>query len=161
MSFISGAYNVTYNASTLGQIENGITLEAIIHGEVIRGDYLSQSIQDAVYQGGDLYFNMILLEYNAAAAKSAFWPMDATLGTVGTVGKLFSSFAKALVLTAVANTPAVASPASLTAPKTVLAPGYPINLLFAPALRRVPLRLLVLPSQDDPAAHIESWFSTT
>jgi hypothetical protein len=148
MSFIAGAYTVTYNGMSVGQIEAGTTLEWLANKRLITGDNQGDSPQDAVYRGHDVHADFILMEYNASAAAAAFWPYSGTFGTQGTVGRLDvgSSLAKALVLTAVAGTPAAATPASLTAATAILAEGFPVRVLFAPDLRDIPLRMRIYPS---------------
>ena len=48
--------------------------------------------------------------------------------------------AQALVLTAVANTPAATSPATLTATKSIISPDNNFQLIFNSTLREVPLK---------------------
>lgn len=145
MTAIAGGYTCTYNSLSVGQIEDGINLIPDIYGEPIRGDNFGDTIQDGVFRGADVYAEMTLIEYDLALLTAAFWPWSATFGKLddGIVGKLWTALAKALVLTKVSGPNA--SPTSLTASKAILAPNFPVNLLFAPRLRRVPLRLLLLP----------------
>lgn len=147
MSFIAGGYTVTLGGSTVGQIQDGIMLEQTLNGEPVRGDTFGDTIQDFVFRGGDVFMNMVLLEYDATSAKTAFWPWSTTWGriTSGIVGKLGTAMAAALVLTAVAGTSAATAPATLTANKAILAPGFPVQMLFAPRLRSIPIRLQLLP----------------
>jgi hypothetical protein len=86
---------------------------------------------------------MVLQEYNAAGARAAFWPYNASFGVLGQAGVLASTYAAALVMTAVAGTNA--TPASLTFNKAVIAPGFSTRLLFGSRLRNVPIRFLMLP----------------
>jgi hypothetical protein len=80
---------------------------------------------------------------------AAFWPWG-SLGVIFTaaapIARLASAVAAAMVLTSTANTPAAASPASLTGSLSILAPNYPGSLLFDSRLREVPVRLALLPS---------------
>jgi hypothetical protein len=158
MSFISGPYTLTYGASPLGIIEDAASLEITPSEDGIQGDNYGDSIQDGVYRGGNCYLDLVLQEYNAAGALSAFWPFHATFGHMGQVGTLKSSFAAALVLTAVSGTPAASAPATLTANKAVLAPNFPLRLLFGSRLRNVPLRFQFLPYLVTSAP---AWFTTT
>lgn len=88
-----------------------------------------------------------LIEYDAAGVATAMWPYNATKWTMGTVGRtdVGSSLVKQIVLTAVAGTPAAAAPATMTFPKSILREGFPIELLFAPDLREVPLQFRIYP----------------
>lgn len=144
MSFIAGPYALTYNAQSLGTIAQPIDFELMQFGQRIEGNHLGRSLLDGVYQGGDLFLNFILNEFDAAAARSAFWPFAASFGLVGQPGALYSSFAQALVLTALAGTNA--TPATLTFTKAVLAPNVPIRTLLGAAHKTIPLRMQVLPT---------------
>lgn len=141
MSFIAGAYTATYDASALGQLQDGLRLEFSFFKKIITGDNFADTPQDAIYRGSQAFIQFICLEYNAAAVLKAIWPYGTVLLNMATkVGNLDSAQAKSLVLTSTANTPAATAPATLTLPRSILAPNYPINLLFAPDLRTVPLR---------------------
>lgn len=150
MSFISGGYSVTWNAATVGQIANGIRISHEFFKRMITGDAYAETPQDGVYRGGQMFAEMTLLEYNATSAQLAFWPYSATIFTLGTVGRLdvASSLAKSLVLTAVAGTPAAAAPATQTHLTTILREGFPVELLFAPDLREVPLNMRIYPNSS-------------
>ena len=157
MAFIAGPYTVTYGGNALGVIEDAPALEMTASVDPISGDNLGDSIQDGVYRGGNLYFDMVLQEYNAAGAAAAFWPYGA-LGVMGQVGRLLTAVDAALVLTAVAGTSASATPATITATNAVLAPNFPVRLLFGSRLRNVPIRFQLLPYTDSGAI---KWFVTT
>ena len=150
MAFISGGYSVTYNAATVGQIANGIRISHEFFKRMITGDNYAETPQDGVFRGGQMFAEMTLLEYNATGAQLAFWPYSATIFTLGTVGRLdvASSLAKSLVLTAVAGTPAAAAPATQTHLTTILREGFPVELLYAPDLREVPLNMSIYPSSS-------------
>lgn len=147
MAFICGAYTATWNSLALGQTADGFRLSHQIFKRIITGDLYAETPQDAVMRGADLTLAMRLIEYNAAAIQTLKWPISATKWTVGSVGYLAvgSSLAKALVLTAVTGTPAVATPASVTVTKCLLHENFPVEVLFAPDLREVPLRLRAYP----------------
>lgn len=150
MSFIAGGYTVTYNGNTLGQIANGIRVSHEFFKRMITGDSYGETPQDGVYRGGQMFAEMTLLEYNATGAQLAFWPYNATIFTLGTVGRLdvASSLAKSLVLTAVAGTTAAAAPASQTHLTSILREGFPVELLYAPDLREVPLAMRIYPNSS-------------
>lgn len=149
MSFIAGGYTATFDSSALGQIEAGFTLDFSFMKRIITGDNFAESPQDAVFRGMAAFIQYTLLEYNAAGAIKAMWPYGTTFLTLASkVGVLDSSVVKSLVLTAVAGTPAAATPATLTLPRSILAPNYPVNLLFAPDLRTVPIRQQCYPDAN-------------
>lgn len=158
--FIAGAYLPTFDGSTLGQVEDGISLDYSFASDEIKGDNLGDTTQDDVFRGlaGAMFLEMTLTEFNAAGVLAAFWPWSATWGRIdtGIVGQLGTGLAKSLVLTKVSGPNA--TPTTLTALKAVLAPGYPIRLLFAPRLRRVPLRLKLYPYT---ASSVNQFFTIT
>ena len=147
MSFIAGGYTVTYDGATIGQIMDGITIEHVAQKQLIVGDNFGQTPQDAVYQGMECFVEFVCMEYNQAKAKLAFWPYHATFGTISTVGRtdVGSSLVKTLVMTSTAGTPAATQPTSVTATRAILAEGFPVRLLFAPALREIPFRFRLYP----------------
>ena len=148
MAFIAGQYTATWNALALGQTADGYRLSHQFFKRLITGDAFAQSPQDAVYQGAEVTLSARLIEYNAAAVQTLKWPYSATPWTMGVIGRLDvgSAIAKSLVLTAIAGTPAAATPATITALLSILQEGFPVEVLFAPDLREVPLRMRIYPS---------------
>lgn len=148
MGFIAGRYTGTWNAAAIGQTAEGFTLSHQFFKRLITGDAYGEAPQDAVYRGAAVEVGWRSIEYNAAAIAGLIWPYNGTLLDMGTVGRLDygSSLAKQLVLTAVAGTPAAAAPASVTLTLTILKEGFPVDMLFAPDLREVPLRLRAYPN---------------
>lgn len=157
--FIAGGYIATFKGAPVGLIEDGFLLEWTIDGEPISGDILGDAILDGVYRCGNLFISFTLLEYDAQAAQSLFWPHNPTLGTIGTPGVLISTMYGQLTLRKVIGPNAL--PTIWQFNSCGLAPGFPVRILLAPRLRRVPLRLMVLPeymaSQNPPTA---LWFTT-
>lgn len=145
MSFIAGQYTATLATNALGQTKEGWRVEHQFFKRKIQGDNLAKSDQDAVWQGGNVFIKGTLLEYNATGALAAFWPYGTAYLSMGVMGRLDSAIAGVLVLTAIAGTPAAAAPASITMNKVILAEGFPVDLLFYPDLREVPLRLQSYP----------------
>lgn len=158
---IAGHYNATYNAVGVGYTEAGFELEQTLKQEVVdESDAYGGSTIDYVYRGGDCFLQWDAKVYKAGSY-APFWPWG-TLGVMATsaapIGRLASLVAQAMVLTATANTPAAASPATLTASKAILAPNFNGRLLYNSKLRRVPARLQLLPSE---AAGTITWFAQT
>lgn len=153
-TFIAGAYRPTIGAVSLGQIEDGFNFEYTFTGEPIRGQNLGDSVQDIVYRGGDCFIQFTAIEFSQAGLLSLLWPWHATMGQVGVVGILANNNkADVLVLTRVAGTPAYY--ATITAEEAILAPGYPVQWLLAPRLKKIPVRLQLLPYG---ALDAEVWF---
>jgi hypothetical protein len=149
MSFIAGQYFASYNGQSLGQAADGLRLSWQTFGQLVRGDNFAQAPQDEVYQGMEMDLAARLIEYNAAGVAAAMWPAGSFL-SMGVVGRLAvgSALAKQIVLTALAGTPAAATPASLTFPTAKLKENFPVEVLFAPALREVPLRWRIFPNSS-------------
>jgi len=66
-------------------------------------------------------------------------------GVIGQVGVLYTNICGVLTLTAVAGTTAAATPATFLANKAIIAPNYAIRRALASKLRKVPMRLQLLP----------------
>jgi hypothetical protein len=158
-TLIAGQYTVTYNGTSCGIMEGdaGVpTIEATNHAEPVNNtDAYGKSMIDAIYQGGDHFASFQCMEYKAGSI-AAFWPFGA-LGVMGVIARLYYDMSSALVLTAVAGTPAANSPATLTASKSIIAPGFNGRLLYGPTLRKVPIRLALLPFSSTG----NKWFTST
>ncbi len=147
MSFVVGSYSATWNGTNIGVVEDGFSLDWVSRGEAIRADVSGDEAIDGVYRGVGMTISCILSEWDEAGAQAMFWPWAATLGEVGVIGRLYSTIAKQLVLTKCANNEAV--PTSLTFPKTLIEPGFNVQTLLANKHRKIPVRLLVLPTGMD------------
>ena len=143
MSFIAGGYTVTFDAASVGQLFEGLTFSNVVHKEVILGDNIARAAQDSVFQGVDVTSDFALNEWDNAAAIVMYWPYGATWLAAGVVGRVEKqqSLCKSMVLTAIAGTPAATQPATLTLPNSIIHEEFPVNHIFRPALRRIPLRM--------------------
>lgn len=108
-----------------------------------QSDAYADTIIDAIYAGGDHYLQFTALGYKSGSY-TPMWPFGA-LGVFGVIGRLHSDLAQAFVLTSTTGTPAVATPATLTASKALLAANSNPRLLFDTSLRKVPIRLRLYP----------------
>ncbi len=148
-SLVSGPYTVTWNSVDLGVQEGDSGLPRLEHSTkaeaIANTSAYGKSTIDEIEQGADFFISMTLIEYKTGP-KAAFWPYSAVLGRMGVTGRLLYSISQALVLTAVAGTSASASPATLTAAKTILMPGFSTSLVYGPTLRKVPIRFRLYPS---------------
>lgn len=148
MAFICGRYTATLGASALGQTADGYRVSHTLFKRGITGDALARTVQDRIVQGAAMSISARLIEYNAAGVQNAFWPLSATIYDMGVIGRLDSAIADSLVLTVVAGTPAALVPATATFLLTTLAEDFPVELLFAPDLREVPIRFDILPNSS-------------
>ena len=145
----------------MGQTREGIRLSHQFFKRLITGDLRADTPQDAVYRGIEMLASLILLEYEAAAVQDAMFPYSAAGALAVNAVGLFdvqNAIAKQVVMTAVitSSTPTGVSgtvgstndpvPATRTLPLCVLQENFPVELLFAPDLREVPLRLRVYPN---------------
>ena len=182
LNAISGPYHGSWSGEYIGATEDGFEVEHTFFSEPIRGDNLGDSIQDEVLRGADVYVNFTLIEWLKAGAvestgqagSSIHWATansgfnGAGDGKVGVIGDVLSEYADSLVLTAVANTPAAAAPASITFLGAILARNFPVRVLYASRLRRIPMRMIALPSGVSGASGAAvnyneaiSWYTTT
>lgn len=148
-TYVAGRYSGTYDSVDVGHTADGYTLDQQFKAELLdQTDAHAESLIDGVYRGGECTLAWRSKEYKAGSL-GALVNMGGVIGVISTttlpVGRLLSAMAKAMVLTATANTPAAAAPATLTAPGGILAPNYPVSLLFDSRLREVPIRLQLLP----------------
>ena len=150
---ISGPYYGLWNAQYMGVTEDGFEIEHTFHSEPVRGDNMGDSIQDEIHRGADVAVSMTLIEFatakdanGAVAAGNIYWPVAAP-GLAGVIGDVGTDMASALLLT-IANvaTPAATHPASITFTKSKLASAFPVRMLFASRLRRIPLRMIAYPN---------------
>ncbi len=148
MAFIAGPFTTTWNALACGQAEDGYTTSHQFFWELIRGDSYGEAPQEGIYRGAEMDISWRAVDFSAAAMQTAFWPASATIYTMGVPGRsaVGSSMAKALVLTAVAGTTAATVPATLTLTNTILKENFPVDLVYAPRLRYVPIRMRVFPT---------------
>ena len=162
-TFVAGRYSSTYAAASLGITTRGYELDVQFKQEVIdESDLYGLSLIDLCLRGADVHLSMLCKEW-IAGTKALLWAIGG-----GSFGKIFTAavpcgvfaydLSAALVLTATANTPAAASPATLTASKAFPAANFNPKVLFDSRLRELPLRVVLFPyaSSTDTIA-----FSTT
>lgn len=144
MSFVAGPYTATYNGLALGQFDDGFETDYGATIEDITSD-MYRAVEDGVYQGVDVVIRAILNEPNAAGVAGLIWPYDSTFGTTGAIGRLMTSLAKPLVLTACAGT--TATPATYTVPRAVI---YRDRLVskHGSVQRKIPVVIAALPLPD-------------
>lgn len=140
MTFIAGRYTASWNGYSLGQTAEGIKLSHKFFKRAVKGDAGAETKQDSVYRGAEVSGDARFIEADLAGIKAMVWPYAGTLYDLGVIGRLdvASNIAKPLILTAVAGTNA--TPATYTFPLSILAEGFPVEILLAPDLREVPIR---------------------
>lgn len=154
MTFVAGGYTLTYNAKALGQTADGIRMSYEIFKRIITGHLAAQTPQDAVYQGQNRTSSFRLINAEAAGIADLLYPYTATVGNewqLGIIGLLDVrgqgtgsplARARAVVLTAIAGTTAANdAAATITLPLSILHHNFPVDVLLAPDLKEVPIRL--------------------
>ena len=142
MSVIAGAYNATWNGLSLGNTEGGFRKSYNYDGLQIRFDSVGSGVIDIIRTGLAMFVDFVLMEYDAAAVDALRWPFDGTIGSYSNSGASMWQAAKPLVLTSCRQI----DPATITFYKTIMAPGYSMELDYAGSKERiVPLRLIVFP----------------
>lgn len=143
-TFIAGAYTGTINSVALGITDEGFDLQwEPKHAPIEKSDVYGDMMIDAIYRGTNWFLQCEFLEYKAGPLAAAY-PWGA-IGVQGIIGRLASDVATPLVMTATTGTPAVATPATFTATKTILAPGSNPHSQYTSRLRTMPVRLVLLP----------------
>ena len=147
MTYIAGQYSATYDGAALGQLEDGFEVE---YGQVIQ-DIMSDMFrarEDGVFQGIEMLVRFVLMQPTAAGVANLVWPWSASVGQTGVIGRLMSSMAHPLVLTACAGT--TASPATITFTRAVIWTDR-ITSKYASEVRKIPVNVAVLPVPVSPA----------
>lgn len=161
MGFIAGQYTATYNSKALGQAADGFRLSHQFFKRLITGDSGGDTPQDAVYRGREQMISFRLLEPDSAGITDLIDPYAGTVGTPWTLGQIGlldvrgagtgspTSRCKSLVLTAVTGTTAYNdSWKTVTLPLSILSENFPVEVLLAPDVREVPIRIRVYPNMS-------------
>lgn len=149
-TFAPGYYAQTFDGDDCGLVEGVRRLRRKFFWEPIKADKWGDTTIDGVYRGGDVFLSVVFKEWKAPIKTkicNMFVPAD--FGAVGEVGELITNFAKVIVLTAQAGSPAAtAGPATLTANLAIVAAGNDMELLMGNLQRDVPVLFQLLPYDD-------------
>lgn len=168
-TFRPGVHTATYNGTSLGLTTgDGFRLRWRKRGIPINntGAY-GDCLIEGIYRGvGGVQLVTTLKEINAYV-QNAIWPWGAGAppafdGTIGEIGELYSSFAKPLVITAAAGSPALANaPAGgsgiFTASLALLADDNDEEFLFGPVETDVPVVFDLLVYDDAGTKRFFKW----
>lgn len=165
-AFSVGEYQATYNGVATGMVTSGghnLRFRPAIK-RINNTSTYGDTLIDGIYRGwSQVQLLTTFKEWNAAV-RSAIWPFSnfaapAFDGLLGTIGKLTSDAAKALVLTPVVGTPAATlGPLTFTAAKCILSDQNDIGILLGPDERDIPV-LFDLLLYDD--AGVKRFFAVT
>ncbi len=138
-TFVASRYTGAYNGVDVGICEEGYELSTTSSAEMVeKSDAYGDSVIDGVYRGGNYFLQFMTLAYTKGT--NPFWPYS-TMGQMGVIGRMLSDIATTMSLTAVLNV----TPNTLTASKSILAENFDAKLLYTSRLRKVPIRLRLLP----------------
>jgi hypothetical protein len=161
---IAGEYTATWSGVSVGMFEGDASCPTISQQSkaepVSNTSRYGKTFIDGIYQGADWFVHYVCEEYKAGSI-AAYWPFG-PIGQLGVIARLYSALGAPLVLTAVAGTPAAGppgAPATISANKTILAPGFDGRLLYGPTLRKVPMRLVMMPY--DQGGGVIGWYTQT
>ena len=168
MTMIAGPFSIDYNTNSLGIIEDAIRLETPNITDPIVGDFLGGSTLDGVYRGGNCFLDLVVQEFDSPGALEAFASYNVPaggvreFGVVGAVGTLMSRYSQSLVLTALPGTTARTEIKGYRYEfyEAVLAPNFPVQMLFGARHRNIPIRFQCLPVLAG-TPQVQRWFSIT
>ncbi len=167
-SFAFGPYTATWATKDLGQFEGPLRLQQTLYGEPIRCDRYGDVVVAGIYKGKDMFVSGIIKEWNSTIKDVLFHHGGgaANMGDVGLVGRAMeetsSGLAAQLVLTAVSGTPAAThGPATLTAPRAVLAEGQNLDFLLGNVQRNIPIIFRLMPAETSGGSGLLRFFTTT
>lgn len=145
MECIFGTYTVTFAGVAMGVMDGGeqgvpTIVTQSMGKEITNTDLYGDQLLGYIYRGMRARIMLHCREAENAAVRSALWPWS-TEGRQGVIGQDGYDLSAAVVLTAVAGTPAATKPASLTASKCVIKPGFDVARAFGPVERTVKLEM--------------------
>lgn len=149
MTHIAGAYRATYKGLSLGQTDDGFDIDQGAVIEDITSDFF-RAREDGVYQGIDMVVRCILNEPDLSGVKALYWPYDSTLGDSGIPGRLMTTMAGPLILTACAGTTAASDIAVITFSRAIIWTDRIVQK-YANVQRKIPVTIAILPVPE-PAA---------
>lgn len=161
---VSGPYTATWNSVAVGFTVEGYRLSVNFLKEFIdQTDLFGRTMIESIHQGANAQLQYDSRCYDAGNLGPAFpyGGIGIIMSTTKPIGYGDRTHANAFVLTATANTPAAAAPATLTASKAHIRPDYPIELLFDSKARIVPIQLSLYPFEDGSAAGTMRHLSVT
>lgn len=162
--FPPGPYEATWGGDAIGLMEGSIFDESTLLETEIRASLYGKQVIDTIDDGMTQFIILMMKEWNTNA-KKVFYPNAATAGTGGTHGKagrLNSALSKALVLTALAGTPAATEgPVTRTYNYAKLAGGHNMRLTFGPEERNVPVVFRIFPEEVTSGSKTTKYFADT
>lgn len=156
-----GYYSMTYDGNDAGLVSGPRRLRRRGAATPMQADKWGETDLDAIYRGGNCWLQMTLKEWTATT-RAMCWPFGSDLGAVGQCGKLLSSYAKPIILTAEAGSLAAVANGFATLSATLAVvdmDGQELEWLLGNVERDIPITLKLLPYAD--SSSIVRWFSYT
>lgn len=146
-TFVPGPYSVTLAATDIGLMEGPIHHNEKSFAQEVKASQWADAVIEEITRGGEVFVILTIKEWKAGS--KALMSAEGTLGTRGKAGRLRTALAGALVLTALAGTPAATGgPATRTYASAILAAGHNVDITMGPEERNVPLVFRVFPSDS-------------
>lgn len=158
-TFSVGAYEMTYTppagapgagvAQNAGLVEGVRRLRRRVLGETMQADQFGKTVIEGIYQGADVFALMTFKEWTAAV-RNILWPFSTSgHGDLGLPGRLMSSLAGDMVLTATAGTPAATNGfTTIRAAKAILAEENDLEYILGNEARDIPVLFRLYPYVD-------------
>lgn len=165
--FVAGTYTATYDSNAVGQTQEGFRISHQFFKRLITGDLAADTPQDGIYRGREQFVGFTIIEAAAAAIADMIEPYYASTGVPLALGKIGildvqgdqadegspgagSVKVRSLVLTAVTGTPAYdGGPATMTLTNAIIAENFPVEMLYGPDLRDIPIRMRIYPDMSN------------
>ncbi len=167
--FPPGPYQATFQqanlnagaATDIGLMEGPIRHQQNLIALPIRCSLYGQNIIDYIAQGGAVFAVAVVKEWDAGS-KAFMHSFNAAHGIFPLTGTLINTFYGALVLTALAGTPAATEgPVTRTYPICGLLPGHNLDITLGPVERNTPVVICALPEQNSSTVGQPKYFTDT
>ncbi len=151
--FIAGRYTGTLAGTSLGILEDGWRIRWQWLKEMInRTDAYADSDIDAVLRGINMHVGGVFKEIldktiEAVAPYTSLVASGVSAFSHPTVGQLDTSHVEQLILTALAGTPAAATPFTCTFLSVIQAQD-PVDQVYGPTHRKIPFNFQVYPTSS-------------
>jgi len=157
----AGPYTFTWNGNDIGLTEGPARMQQSPFGLPVRATQWGDTIIDYILRGGG-YFAVIVVKEWTTNSKLFMWPFGSNQGVIDEPGRLFSSYCQALVMTALANTPAATyGPVTRTYHYCATLPGHNLDIQAGPQERNVVVALGVLPQPNSGGSYKAKFFTDT
>lgn len=142
MTVIRGSYSGTYDGLDIGNTEIGFRLSYSYNGRNINFDAVGETPVDVIFAGLSMSVDFVAQEFDYEAIDDLRWPFYFDIGSMRPSGLSMWEEAKPLLLTSCRTN---VNPQTILFPKTILAPGFNLDIDYSHKERPLPMRLVVFP----------------